>query len=72
MIGGGPLGLLEIEFLEMWTPFQSKNGICASTLECGQKGKKKTLFLTLGKQSSYFNIWSMRHWRLLKVGQSEL
>jgi hypothetical protein len=65
------LGLLEIEFLDRWTPFHSKNGICASTFECDQKGKK-TILLTLGKQSSYLNIWSMRHWRLMKVGQSEV
>ncbi len=65
------LGLLEIEFLDRWTPFHSKNGICASTFECDEK-VKKTLLLTLGKQSSYPNIWSMRQWRLMKVGQSEL
>jgi hypothetical protein len=40
----GALGLLEIEFLDMWTPFHSKNGICASTFECGQKGKKNLTF----------------------------
>jgi hypothetical protein len=39
------LGLLEIEFLDRWTPFHSKNGICASTFECDKK-IKKTLLLT--------------------------
>jgi len=65
------LGLLKIKVLNRWTPFHLKNEICASTFECGQKGKK-ALLLTLGKQSSYLNIWNMRHWRLMKVGQNEL
>jgi hypothetical protein len=62
----GGLSLLEIDVLDRWAPFHSSNGSCASRLGCKSKGNKLIIGWHL---NSYFNIWNIRHWKLMKVGE---
>jgi len=60
------LCLSYIDFLNEWAPFHSSNGSFISRLGCGPRGNEIQLLRYL---SSYFNIWSMKHWRFMTIGQ---